>query len=92
MPGIRCFAAAFGAEAITWACSGKGWFTNNVLTAKGEKTEQYEKLKKVNGELHSIGPRYMRYRNAATHFVGFKPENGLENIGVLMIPRHSSRK
>ena len=76
---------AFGVEAITWACYGKGWFTNNVLTAKGEKTEQYEKLRKVNQELHSIGPRYMKYRNVATHFVGFKPENGLQDIGVRLL-------
>ena len=42
-----------------------------MLTADGEKTEQYAKLKAVNAELHRIGPDYMRYRNKATHFVGF---------------------
>lgn len=78
-------ALAFGAEVITWACYGKGWWTNNVLTAKGEKTEQYEKLKKVNSELHAIGPAYMRFKNVATHFVGFPQTNGLDRIGVRFV-------
>ena len=75
-------ALAFGAEVLTWACYGKGWWINNVLNEKGEKTQQYEKLKKVNSELHNIGPVYMRYKNKATHYVGFLPTNGLEKIGI----------
>ena len=75
-------ALAFGAEVLTWACYGKGWWTNNVLNVKGEKTQQYEKLKKVNLELHNIGPVYMQYKNEATHYVGFLPTNGLEKIGI----------
>jgi len=71
---------AFGAEMITWACWMPGWWTNNVLTAKGEKTAQYERLKTVNAELHAIGPQYMRYRNTATHYVGFTATNGLEKL------------
>ena len=62
---------AFGAESITWSCYAPGWWENNVLTPEGEKTQQYEKLKTVNAELHRIGPDYMRFRNKATHFVGF---------------------
>lgn len=71
----------YGAEVINWACWGiegeaekldmpglNGWWTNNVLTLTGEKTEQYDKLKKVNGELHRIGEPYMLYRNVATRF------------------------
>ena len=62
---------AFGAESIAWSCYAPGWWQKNVLTPEGEKTEQYEKLKTVNAELHRIGPDYMRFRNKATHFVGF---------------------
>ena len=75
-------ALAFGAEALVWACYGKGWWTNNVLVASGEKTQQYEKLKTVNAELHALGPEYMRFKNVATHFVGFVPSNGLERLDV----------
>ena len=64
-------ALAFGAEAITWGCYTAGWWHNQVLDAKGEKTEQYEKLKTVNAELHALGGEYMKYRNVSTHFIGF---------------------
>ena len=68
-------ALGFGAEAITWACWCKGWWDNNVLDKEGNQTEQYEKLKKVNAELKTIGPEYMKFKNVATCFVGF-PEKG----------------
>ena len=77
-------AMAFGAEVITWACWAPGWWTNNVLTAKGEKTAQYERLKTVNAELHRLGLAYMRYRSVATHYVGFVATNGLETLKVAM--------
>ncbi|MBR2460822.1 MAG: hypothetical protein IKB34_06305 [Clostridia bacterium] len=64
-------AMAFGAESIIWACWTGGWWHNQVLDRNGEKTEQYEKLKTVNRELHAIGERYMKYRRTSTHFVGF---------------------
>lgn len=76
-------AMAFGAEQIDWACwsraaSGEtpdmpgltGWWTNNVLTLKGERTEQYAKLKRVNAEIRRLGDRYMKYRTVATHHDG----------------------
>ena len=62
---------SFGAEAVTWACWCKGWWTNNVLDAAGQQTEQYAKLQRVNAELKRLGPHYMRFRNVATRFVGF---------------------
>ena len=62
---------AVGAESLAWSCYAPGWWSKNVLTAEGEKTEQYAKLKTVNAELHRIGTDYMRFRNKATHFVGF---------------------
>ena len=80
-------AMAFGAEVITWACWAPGWWTNNVLTVKGEKTAQYERLKTVNAELHRLGPVYMRYRSVATHYVGFVATNGLETLKVEMPSR-----
>ena len=75
-------AMAFGAESISWACWMPGWWTNNVLTAAGEKTAQYDRLKTVNAELHRFGPPYMRYRNTTTHYVGFPATNGFEKLGV----------
>lgn len=75
-------AMAFGAEAISWACWMPGWWTNNVYTADGVRTEQYGKLKAVNEELHRIGPDYMRYRSVATHYVGFSAVDGAGKLGV----------
>ena len=68
-------AMAFGAESIIWACWTAGWWNNQVLDANGEKTEQYEKLKTVNRELHTIGDQYMKYRRVSTHFVGFEEDH-----------------
>ena len=61
---------AYGATTLIWACYTYGWWHHQVLDEKGEKTPQYEKLKKVNAEIHRIGDTYMRYRNVATHLVG----------------------
>lgn len=62
---------AFGAENIIWACYTAGWWHNQVLDENGNKTEQYEKMKKVNREIHTIAEEYMRFRYVSTHFVGF---------------------
>ena len=80
-------AMAFGAEVITWACWSPGWWTNNVLTASGEKTAQYDRLKEVNGELHRFSPLFMHYRNTATHYVGFAATNGFETLGVPLLDK-----
>lgn len=64
-------AMAYGAENITWACYCFGWWYNQVLYGNGEKTQQYDKLKKVNAEIHTIGDRYMKYRTDSTYCVGF---------------------
>ncbi len=63
---------AFGAENITWACYTAGWWHNQVLDAEGNKTEQYDKLKKVNAEIRAMADEYMKYRRVSTHFVGFE--------------------
>ncbi len=64
-------ALAFGAENIIWACYSRNWWHNQVLDDDGEKTQQYEKLRTVNAELHAVAEEYMRYRNVAACFVGF---------------------
>lgn len=74
-------AMAFGAENITWACYTAGWWHNQVLDEKGEKTEQYDKLKTVNGEIRTIGEEYMKYRRVSTHFVGFEGTDWLSGVG-----------
>lgn len=76
-------AMAFGAEVITWGCYTAGWWHNQVLDDKGEKTQQYDKLKMVNTELHAIGVPYMKYRRVNTSFVGFA---GTEWLGDSDIP------
>lgn len=73
-------ALAFGAEVITWACWTAGWWSNQVLDDKGEKTEQYEKLKAVNAELHALSEMYMKYRRTQTHFVGFAGTSWLGDL------------
>ena len=85
---FQAFAAmAFGARNISWACYSPGWWTNSVLTAKGEKTRQYERLKAVNREIRNIAPDYMRWRNVATHFIGFTAgEHALKTM-PMVIPR-----
>ncbi len=74
-------AMAFGAENIIWACYTAGWWHNQVLDKNGEKTEQYEKLKKVNAEIHTIADKYMKFRRTDTHFVGFADRRDLSAWG-----------
>lgn len=73
-------AMAFGAKNIIWACYTAGWWHNQVLDDKGEQTEQYEKLKKVNAEIHTIAQEYAKYRRTSTHFVGFEGTDWLEAV------------
>ena len=63
-------AMAYGARNITWACYTAGWWYNQVLDDKGEKTQQYDKLKKVNAEIHFLDTVYKNYRNVAAYLVG----------------------
>jgi len=73
-------AMAFGTENITWGCYTAGWWHNQVLDAKGEKTEQYEKLKRVNAEIHTMAEPYMKYRRVQTDFVGFEGTEWLADV------------
>ena len=63
-------ALAFGARAIIWACYCAGWWHNHVLDKQGNKTQQYDKLRRVNAQLHEIGKTYMRYQHVDTYFIG----------------------
>ena len=62
-------AMAYGAKVILWACYTAGWWKNQVLDGNGEKTKQYEKLKKINGELKQISQVYDKYTCAATYVI-----------------------
>ena len=64
-------AMAFGAEVMSWATWAYGWWTNNVYSGTGEKTVVYDRVKRVNAELHRLGDEFMRYRRVATHLVGY---------------------
>ena len=75
-------AMAFGAVSLTWACYTPGWWTNNVIRADGTPNVEYARLQKVNAELRRLGDTFMRYRNTATHFVGFPASEGLDRIDI----------
>ena len=70
-------ALCYGATVINWACYTGGWWENNVLDTEGNKTEQYEKLKKINAEIKRISDVYMKYRSVDTHLIGFENESWL---------------
>lgn len=67
-------AMSFGAEDISWGCYTGGWWHHNVLDEKGEKTEQYDKLKTVNAEIRRLSDTYMKYKTTSTHLVCFPEE------------------
>jgi hypothetical protein len=74
---------AYGCENIQWACYTSGWWTNQVVDATGQKTEQYEKLKTVNAEIRRLAEKYMAFRNVATVYVGFNGQpKALQKIGA----------
>lgn len=82
---VNC-ALAFGARTIIWACYCPGWWYNHVLDKDGNKTEQYEKLRRVNARLHRLGEVYMKYRCRETFFVGDFTEQELSASGQKAVP------
>ena len=74
-------ALAFGARAVIWACYCGGWWYNKALDPQGRRTQQYDKLRRVNRELHHIARTYMHYRHVDTHFVGAFPAEELAGTG-----------
>ena len=81
---------AFGAENIIWACYTAGWWHNQVLDAEGNKTEQYDKLKKINAEIRTLADEYMKYRRVSTHFVGFEGHPHMAAVQQEAIPSLST--
>ena len=71
---------AFGAENIIWGCYTAGWWYNEVLDKDGNKTQQYDKLKKINAEIRTIAEEYMKYRRVSTHFVGFAGHEDMVDV------------
>ena len=59
-------ALAYGSRVVSWACYSPGWWQNNALDRDGNKTEQYEKLKEVNGELKRFTREYEKYTRLST--------------------------
>jgi len=92
-------AMAFGAEQVSWACWTPSWWTNDVHTATGEKTELYGYVKDVNAELHRLGEAFMKYRVHDVHFVGYTgdgacriSQTGIANVPALETPWFSDVK
>ena len=81
---------AFGAENIIWACYTAGWWHNQVLDGEGNKTQQYDKLKKINAEIRTIAEEYMKYRRVSTHFVGFEGHGDMAAVKQDAIPSLST--
>ena len=81
---------AFGAENIIWACYTAGWWHNQVLDAEGNKTQQYDKLKKINAEIRTMAEEYMKYRRVSTHFVGFEGHGDMAAVEQAPIPALST--
>ena len=75
-------AMAFGAENIIWACWTAGWWHNQVVDGAGQKTQQYDKLKTVNGEIRTLSDAYMKYHTVSTSFIGFDGTEWLENTDI----------
>ena len=84
-------ALVFGAEVITWACYTAGWWFNHVLDKQGNKTEQYEKLKLVNKEIHALSDNYMKYMHVETKFVGDFSKEELGKIGTQALERLNTK-
>ena len=92
-------AMAFGAEQVSWACWTPSWWTNDVHTATGEKTELYDYVREVNAELHRLGAEFMKYRVHDVHFVGYTgdgayriSQTGIANVPALDTPWFSGVK
>lgn len=83
-------AMAFGAVNLYWACYTGGWWHHNVLDTDGNKTEQYEKLKKVNAEIRVIADEFMKYRNVSTHLVGFENDETMKPYADPLLPALST--
>ena len=78
-------ALAYGAKCISWACYSAGWWHHQVLDDKGEKTEQYEKLKTVNQELRALASRYDDFQWRASTRVTDEPCELMEHSSFVRL-------
>lgn len=81
-------AMAFGVQNIIWGCYTAGWWHNQVLDDKGNKTQQYDKLRKVNAEIHHLSVPYMKYKRINTYFVDFKGTKWLDGVSATSIDKY----
>ncbi len=75
-------AMAHGAGAVSWACYSKGWWNHNVLDADGNKTEQYEKMKKINHKMIALSKEYIKYSWADTVKATEAAHGAFESVNV----------
>lgn len=73
-------AMAYGARAVSWACYSSGWWHNLVLDADGNKTEQYDKMKRVNHKMIALSNEYIKYNWMATERTTETAFGGFESI------------
>ncbi len=82
-------AMAYGVENIIWACYTAGWWYNHVLDKKGVKTVQFDRLKQVNKEIHTLAEIYMQYKAENTFRLDEKSpsQSGvtIQNGGKLLV-------
>lgn len=76
-------ALAYGASAISWACYSAGWWYNHVLDSEGNKTQQYGKLKKVNGKLRHLTAESLQYRWVDTQMLKGGESASFEEISSI---------
>lgn len=88
---IQAFTAmAFGTTTLIWACYTAGWWYHHVLDCNGEKTEQYEKLKEVNSQIHLLGSELVKFSYETTHFIGNFPAANIASTKMLNLSFVSS--
>lgn len=65
-------ALAYGSELYSFGTINQGWWTNSVISVRGERTEHFAKVRRIVGEMKYVGADYMRFRNVNTVLVGFE--------------------
>ena len=83
-------AMAFGAEMISWACW-RGWWEDCIIGKDGTTCAvMFDRIKQVNGEIHSLGDRLMAFRRTKTDFVDFgDTPDELHNVMQIAVPSSS---
>lgn len=66
-------AMTYGARAISWACWNAGWFNYHIADNKGNPSEVYYHVQKVNEEIKALSPIYSRYDNIYNGYLSADP-------------------